>query len=269
MSLLNMEPSKTNLPTMNYYDIPDYASNSDLGELDRLLNGGHEFGGDKKTIFAFGNLVDALISEPELVNHENQTVKDAHGEVLTFTQVEWDKAQRMRKAALDHPFVKLLVGCMEFQVVAINPKFEIDCEYAKFTIPARGKADGIAKAIKTGMDLKTTACTNLKAFIDSLMLFDYDRQSAWYMDLFGLDRFIFVGIGKTQNRKGQHEIFIHAVERGDEMYKSGLAKYQKLAFMYKTFSRRNAVDPPRILNNVSPLSECATSPSTGYSILPF
>jgi hypothetical protein len=219
---------------MNYYDEIDYVSNSDLGELKKLLNCEVDRCTNLKEIFAFGNLVDALISEPELVNEEAQTVVDAHGEVLSFTQAQWDQAQRMKRAAHNHPFVKLLVDHMEFQAVAKVEKFEIDCEYAKFTIPARGKADGIARAIKTGMDLKTTACTTVKSFLDSIALFDYDRQAAWYMDLFKLDRFIFVGISKKQNRQGHHEILLHAVERNDEMYKSGLAKYQKLAFQYKT-----------------------------------
>lgn len=219
---------------MSYYDITDYVSNSDLGELDRMLHGGGFFSGNIEQIFAFGNLVDALISEPELVNFEDKTVCDAHGVILHFTEAEWLKAQKMRHAALNHPFVKLLVEHMEFQVVAKVAEFEINCDYAHFFIPARGKADGIAAAIKTGMDLKTTACLHLASFIKSLMLFNYDRQAAWYMDLFKLDRFVFVGISKVANKKGVHEIFIHAVERGDEMYLSGLKKYQKLAYQYKT-----------------------------------
>jgi len=219
---------------MNYYDIKGYVSNSDMSELDRLLHGGREFGGNKEQVFAFGNLVDALISEPELVDMQNKTCIDAHGEILTFTEAEWMQAQRMKHAALNHPFVKLMVDCMEFQVVTKIDEFEINCDYAHFFIPARGKADGIAAAIKTGMDLKTTACGDLKAFMNSIMMFDYDRQGAWYMDLFELDKFIFVGISKKQNKKGQHEILLHAIERGDEMYLSGLKKYQKLAYQYKT-----------------------------------
>jgi hypothetical protein len=219
---------------MIYYDITDYVSNSDLSEFDKLLHNKADFGGDKEKIFAFGNLVDALISEPDLVDMENKTVTDAHGEILHFTEEEWQQAQRMKHSALKNPLVNLLVQSMEFQVVAMNPEFEINCEYAHFFIPARGKADGIAAAIETGMDLKTTACVTKESFSNSIDLFSYDRQAAWYMDLFKLDKFIFVGISKKMNKDRSHEIFIHAVERGDVMYSLGLKKYQKLAYQYKT-----------------------------------
>ena len=58
----------------NYYNRNE-ISNSDLTELKNLLYPRLQFG-DKEKIFAFGSLVDAIITEPARVNYFQLKVDD-------------------------------------------------------------------------------------------------------------------------------------------------------------------------------------------------
>ena len=58
----------------SYYNRRE-VSNSDLTELKNLLHPRQQFG-DKEAAFRFGTLVDAIITEPERVNHYTLTVDD-------------------------------------------------------------------------------------------------------------------------------------------------------------------------------------------------
>ena len=223
---------------MNYYKDNRYVSNSALSRIERALIGAPDIKGG---FLQFGSLVDALITEPELVDFDNKTITDSAGDVFAFTQADWAKAEQMRQAAYQHPFLKLMVQSMEFQCEKYIDNFLVDSSIASFYLPVKCKYDGVNWAAKFGMDLKTTSCTNMESFKKSIELFSYDRQAAWYMDLGGLNRFVFAGISKIKNKLGEHEIFIHAVERGDAMYKAGLAKYQRLALLYDMLIFKTAV----------------------------
>lgn len=215
----------------NYYDITSHVSNSKLTELKMWLNG-LSFGDNMQPIFDFGNLIDGMLTEKEKLNFVYKTMKSEHGRIVQFTDEEWQRALNMRRDGLSNPILKMLVDNFDSQSVIMLDEFKIEGVEFNIVLPVRCKFDFLKQEWKMGADLKSTACTTQTAFLASLYHLDYDRQAAWYMDLASLDKFTFVGICKTPNKKGKHDIFVHALERGDEMYLSGKAKYQHLAIQY-------------------------------------
>lgn len=215
----------------NYFGRTNYVSNSMLTDLDMMMKG-TSFGGNMKAIFDFGNLIDALLTEPELVSYTNKTVLLHEGDVASFTDEQWYRALEMRKAGLKHPILGPIIKTFDKQTIKMIDKFDINGFGFSFSLPVRCKYDFIKEALRMGCDLKSTACTTHKSFVQSLSVLSYDRQGAWYMDLGGLDRFMFIGISKIANKKGEHDIFVHAIQKGDEMYQSGKSKYEYLATQY-------------------------------------
>lgn len=219
----------------NYYGLRSYVSNSMLTELQIALGERPAFGdpSSKERAYAFGNLYDALMTEPDLIVESHRAVRTSEGELIEFDQETYDRAQAMRRDAMEHHNMTLLLSTMKFQVVHKVEDFEIDSETARFTMPIRCKLDGEARRIKTGWDLKSTACPTEKAFIDSIDFFDYDRQGVLYMDVAGLDYFWFTGVGKQIDKKTRkHPVFFYVIQRGDATYLRGRAKYQRLAELY-------------------------------------
>lgn len=216
----------------NYFSLKEYVSNSDLTALQFAIGERPEILGDKQAIYNFGSLIDAMITEPELVVPEHNAIVNADGELISFDPAIYSKAMRMREDAMENSGLSLLLKNMSFQEIVKKKKFLIDSPTGLFSLPVRIKMDGCNRPIRTGWDLKTTAAKNQAAFRESLSFFEYDRQCAWYMDIAGLDRFWFTGIGKEPLRTGKHPIFMHAVERGDEFHQSGVKKYQRLAEIY-------------------------------------
>jgi hypothetical protein len=211
---------------MNYYSRPQ-VSNSDLGNLK-----GEMYGLQKppniQDIYDFGNLVDAMLTEPNLIDYHEKRIW-LHDEWKIVQPEKWMLAEKMVSAMMLDPFISIVVKKMIGQY-EFYKRLHLEYEGFEFSIDARAKYDGIAKQLSTGLDYKTTACTTHKAFIQSLDHFDYDRQCAWYMDIASLDRFWFVGISK-KNQK----VFKYAVQRGDEFYKRGKQKYLKLAYLWNIY----------------------------------
>lgn len=216
----------------NYYSLRSYVSNSNLSELQMAMGERPPIGGDKQKAYDFGNLIDALITEPDLVDHANRRVMVADGTWAYFDEATFKRAMKMKEDALKHDTMALLVRNMQFQAVVKEPRFMIESEYAHFGLPARIKMDGVNWGLSTGFDLKSTIAKTMKQFRDSLDFFEYDRQCAWYMDVAKLKNFWFAGVGKEPLRTGKHPVMFYAVERGDDFYKSGKAKYQRLAEYY-------------------------------------
>jgi hypothetical protein len=77
----------------SYYNRNE-VSNSDLTELKNLLYPRLQFG-DKEKIFAFGSLVDAIITEPDRVNYYQLTVDD-----VKYTEDDFALAREMHKSLL-------------------------------------------------------------------------------------------------------------------------------------------------------------------------
>ncbi len=219
----------------DYYSLRRYVSNSMLTELQIALGERMIFGDAQTKVkaYSFGNLHDAIMTEPELIVESHRAVRTADGELVEFDQETYDRAHAMKRDAMEHQNMSLLLTTMKFQVVHKIEHFEVNSATARFTMPIRMKLDGEARSIKTGWDLKTTACTTEKAFIESIDVFDYDRQGAFYMDGADLDYFWFTGVGKQIDKKTRkHPVFFYVIKRGDATYLRGRAKYQRLAELY-------------------------------------
>lgn len=216
-----------------YYDLVEYMSNSDIGTLDAYLRNKEEQPGLQQ-IFDFGNLVDAACLERHRLDSTAFAVRAESAErELRFNEQEFAHAIRMQRAFDSDPHVSAMFKSMRKQHVILRQRFPVEYDGLKIHVRARCKFDGLDKANDLGGDVKTTACTTHAAFVQAFDYFDYDRQCAWYMDLAGINRMIYVGISKKKNGpNGLPLIFKHAIVRGDDCYKAGLAKYQKLATRY-------------------------------------
>lgn len=207
-----------------YFSLPS-VSNSELQALRRATNAIPNPFEDIQDSLNFGSLVDAMLTEPHRVNHYHFILED-NGRQITFTPTEWELAITMYKQALKDAVIKVFVGSGSGQHVFSRAlTFEYDGE--QHIIQGRCKFDSIKQSIRTGVDYKTTACATRKSFIESIEFLNYDQASAWYMDLAEIDRFWILGISKKTK-----EVFKFAMQRGDEIYERGRAKYAFWAYRW-------------------------------------
>lgn len=231
--MIQATDSKLYKPGVNYYKQHDFISNSTFGAFKDWLNNAPKL--NLENAFAFGNLVDALMTESHLVDRAARSVMLADGDMAYFTPEQMKQADGMIAAAYADPMAAPLLKQMDYQYEQYVDSFEFEYHGNVFTLPIRIKMDGHAGKIKTGIDIKTTSCTTRKGFIDSLYDLHYDRQSALYMDVSGCDKFWFIGLGKIPDRRGKYSVFIYAFKRGDEFYRVGKAKYSLWAYLYNAF----------------------------------
>lgn len=202
-----------------YYDRNE-VSNSDLGWLEKHFMPKEQYG-DIEAAYRFGTLVDAIITEPEKVNYYKLTVDDEQ-----YSQEEFDKAKRMMQSFMADNMCKQLLEQSSCQQVMSEEK-EFDYLGFIFKMRVRCKWDLWMERLKWGGDIKSTTATTQKQFEEAIKYFNYDRQRAWYMDIAGSDRDILIGISKVN-----FKVFKVAIARGSELYESGRAKYQQLAFKH-------------------------------------
>ena len=204
-----------------YYSRPE-VSNSELSWLEKYWLP-QNIVIDLEAAYRFGSLLDAMITEPDQVNYFNLTVGG-----VQFDKAEFDKAANMRKAFFADPFCKGLAAQCEMQKVTVKHNWPIEYCGFEFNMDVRCKWDFFRPDIDLSGDLKSTACTSQKQFEQSIFHFNYDRQAAFYMDMENKSNFMFIGVSKAE----PHKIFKVPVKRGGELYNSGKAKYQELAFRY-------------------------------------
>ncbi len=203
-----------------YYSRPE-VSNSDLTELKKYWQP-EQYVIDIEQAYKFGSLLDAVITEPHLVNYYKLTAGD-----VQHSQEDFQKAEQMKIMFFKDPLCFHLAKQSLMQKVSVKQQFHIAHDGFDFTLPVRCKFDFFVEGIDMSGDLKSTACTSQKQFEASIHHFDYDRQAAWYLDLEGRSNFIFIGISKVN-----FKIFKIPVKKGSEIYNQGKAKYQDLAFKY-------------------------------------
>mgnify|MGYP002623854195 CR=1 FL=1 len=201
------------------------VSNSDLTTLKNLLHPRLQLG-DREAAFRFGNLVDAIITEPKRVNFYTYTVDD-----VQYTEDEFRHAQEMHKALCAEgrrdSFLDKVLTLAAWQKVMVNKAQQFEYGQFPFTLDTRCKWDWFFLDYGFGGDLKTTFASTQKEFDEAIDFFDWDRSRAWYMDIAGSDRDFIYAISKKNNR-----IFKHFICRGDATYERGRAKYEELAFQY-------------------------------------
>ena len=204
---------------MDYFDRPE-VSNSNLTALKRELNP-PAFYHDPTDAYAFGTLIDAMITEPDRIDWvrkliDGQPTKD------------FDKAYRMKREFDKNSTCTSLINGADFQRISIS---NMDIEHetwtggrVKFNLDVRCKWDFFGHI---SGDLKSTTAISQKQFEAACRHFDYYRSRAWYMDIENTDRDIIIGISKVN-----YKIFFVPIVRDDENYLAGKQQYSELAFKW-------------------------------------
>lgn len=210
----------------SYYNRNE-VSNSDLTELKNLLYPRLQFG-DKEKIFAFGSLVDAIITEPDRVNYYQLTVDD-----VKYTEDDFALAMEMHKSLLlearKDEFLDYVLKNSDTQKFMVKER-EFDYTGFKYHLPTRCKWDWFLSSVGFGGDLKTTFAVSQAQFDEAVDFFDWDRSRAWYMDIAGSNKDFIYAISKKNCK-----VFKKLIERGDQVYRRGFDKYNELAFKYYLF----------------------------------
>lgn len=212
----------------SYYNRTE-VSNSDLTELKNLIHPRQQFG-DKEAAFRFGNLVDAIITEPERVDYYHFKVNDEQ-----YTEEEFLHAKDMHNAlryeARHDAFLAKVLELSDTQRFMVNKAQQFEyCDF-KFILDTRCKWDWWLPMANFGGDLKTTFAETQQQFDEAVNFFDWDRSRAWYMDIAHSNQDFIYGISKKNCR-----IFKKFIQRGDNIYNRGREKYEELAFNYWCFS---------------------------------
>jgi len=193
-------------------------ANSDLGWLKNL---------DKPPIeaeeaYKFGTGLDAFITEFYKVDLYRHTIDG-----VQYTAEDFNHFKIMKREFLKNRICQDIIKDCSYQHISYNPKFQIEHDGFKFTVPAKCKWDLKKKHFKLGGDIKSTVATTLQQCLDATKFFDYDRSRAWYMDLEGHNADYLIYISKKN-----YKVFVIPADRNHWVYKDGLVKYQSLAFQY-------------------------------------
>jgi hypothetical protein len=209
------------------------CSNSDLSELDKLLNPGI-FTPDYTEALRFGSLVDAFITEPEKVNVYKRSLE---GEV--YLQSEFDLAREMKRAFYADPTCAAMMKVAVCQKASSGP-VSFDWNNFIFEIMMRCRWDIFVPFLKQGADIKTTTATTLKGFEDACTHFNYFRSRFIYMSLENTQKDMLIGISKVNKR-----IFKIPITRGDKYWEIGKQQATELAFqfwyLFDGFGKNNLV----------------------------
>lgn len=209
---------------MDYYSRKE-VSNSILTELKNLLYP-QTFYGDKEKAFKFGNLIDAMITEPHRVDFYNMMVDD-----VPYLEEDFLLAVEMRKSlimeARKDQFLANVLKASDTQKVSIRKDQVFEYGSFEYTLDTRCKWDWFLPIVNFGGDLKSTASTTQKQFEEAIDFFDWDRSRAWYMDIVGSNQDFIYAISKKNCN-----IFKYFIKRGDATYERGKEKYNELAFKY-------------------------------------
>ena len=212
----------------SYYNRTE-VSNSDLTELKNLLHPRQQFG-DKEAAFRFGNLVDAIITEPERVDYYHFKVNDEQYTEEEFLHAK-DMHNALRHEARHDAFLAKVLELSDTQRFMVNKAQQFEyCDF-KFTLDTRCKWDWWLPMANFGGDLKTTFAETQQQFDEAVNFFDWDRSRAWYMDIAHSNQDFIYGISKKNCR-----IFKKFIQRGENIYNRGREKYEELAFNYWCFS---------------------------------
>lgn len=201
------------------------VSNSDLSALQELLNPKPQLG-NKEYAYAFGTLLDNLITEADKVDLFNLKVLY---QTYPYTQADFDLARAMKRAYLKDPMGKMFNDHSDFQAISTRYNWVMNYNGFDFVLSAgtRCKWDLLIRKWKMGGDIKSTAAETQSQFEAACEHFGYYRSRSWYMDIEGTDKDMLIGISK-KNQK----VFKIAINRGDKLYLHGKAQYEELAFKF-------------------------------------
>ncbi len=202
----------------SYYNRKE-VSNSDLSWLKKQLF--PTYMPDPTEAYKFGNLLDAMLTEPDRVDFLQRTCDSER-----FTKETFDQALEMKRAFLRDETAKVLIGKADTQKI-MSARMKLNFQGLPFELNTRCKWDIWRQDLNWGGDIKSTAATTQKGFEDAVRYFDYDRQRAWYMDIAGSKQDVLIAISKVN-----FKVFKVCINRESELYKEGKAKYNELAFRW-------------------------------------
>lgn len=225
---------------VSYYQNEEYLSNSTLGYLQDCLKGKTETEAEhaaKMKNYAFGNLLDFLITEPEKVNKLTRTIEVSEGEFITFSAEQFYKAEKMKEAFYNNPLCMMIYNNSQTQKEFYKTlKFEY--KGLDITQKFKCKLDLYPPKLNFDADIKSTAAETDAAFMNACKLFNYDRQGSLYIDITGKEKFILIGISKKFKKHQTPKVFIYQFDKAgtdkEEFYKSGSSKYKYLTYQYQT-----------------------------------
>lgn len=203
---------------IDYFKRPE-VSNSTLSAFKNELSG--RVLPDLTDAYAFGTLVDAMITEPDRIDWFRKLIDGNPTK-------NFELARRMYKKFMSNAMCKALINGADFQKISVKRRemyYDINGTWIPFEMDCRCKWDFFRDSIAG--DIKTTAATSQKQFVAACHHFDYFRSRSWYMDLEDTDKDVIIGISKVNLK-----IFFIRIERGDELYELGKKQYQELAFKY-------------------------------------
>jgi len=223
-----------------YYSDYEFVTNSQLGLIKKdvrtykMMRDNPEL--NKETLpMIFGRAYHVAMLEPNefndkvlVFNSATRTTKgykdfkaDNPNAPTIILQKEYDKIMYMCDVLFGHSEVRDLLQVKGEREIANAWKDEDTGVFCK------GKAD--YRNGKTLIDLKTTSDGSFYGFSNSCKKYGYDRQSAFYMDGFGCDEFLFI----TQEKERPYNVSIFYA--GDEFIERGRQEYKYLLGVYKKF----------------------------------
>ena len=210
---------------MDSYYIRPEVSNSDLSNLKKQLYG-YDDEYDPTDAYAFGNLIDYMLTEPHKVDYFNLKVD---GMFYEFTKEQFDTAIEMRRAFVKDELAMSMLRASEMQKVMIEKDKQFEYQHIRYNLSVRCKWDLFMTKFGWGGDIKSTTATTQSQFEEACRYFDYDRQRWWYMNIAGSNQDILIGISKVNQK-----VFKLPIKRGDDFWKSGKDKALDLSFKYWT-----------------------------------
>jgi len=223
-----------------YYSDYEFVTNSQLGLIKKdvrtykMMRDNPEL--NKETMpMIFGRAYHVAMLEPNDFNNKvlvfNSATRTTKGykefkennpnAPTIILQKEYDKIMYMQDVLFSHSEVKDLLQSEGEREIANAWKDEDTNVFCK------GKAD--YRNGKTLVDLKTTSDGSFYGFSNSCKKYGYDRQSAFYMDGFGCDEFVFI----TQEKERPYNVSIFYA--GDEFVERGRQEYKYLLDVYRRF----------------------------------
>lgn len=187
-------------------------------------------GVDKKFIEVYlqnGSLLDALLTEPDTVNHNLLMIRKSsfYGEEAFYFEREmWDTMITLRDIFLDDP----MAGA--FYRSGFKHTFDSSLTLQEngkeLFIPTSGELD-LSTKFRFGSDIKVTTSETRASFINTIGVLHYDQQAAYYMDNTGLDRFVIFGLSRKAMK-----IFPIVIDRDSILYKRGRDRYRYWILKY-------------------------------------
>lgn len=222
-----------NLPIFNVETTA--ISNSKLNKYRQMIDGIEPNYDFLSKYLHFGQLVDALITEPHMVDLGKrrlncQTRYDSS--IYEYNEEDFNIALIMRDAFMADPLARSIHG-LSSKFIFNNEQFQFQYDDAIYQIPTDGELDLGSVNYKVGADCKMTTCPTKKEFFKKVHELHYDQQATFYMDNCGLDKFVIIGISRKSKKEGGFDpktglpkIFHYTIERGSSEYIKGAERYR-------------------------------------------